>query len=174
MKEETARQLYEALDHACTLLNAATKMRRSPDDIVKSGIKLLPGVPPKLRKAAETGGAMGFLRALTPEPSEEEKANIKAFLGELPFLLRKALVQARKEVAGNLPYRRGKPTPAKLRTTQQKEEACNDVDRLLPFVENVQKACEQVGKKYGASSRTIRRIWSPHHKAMKSAKPSDR
>jgi hypothetical protein len=169
MKEKTARELYEALEHACALLSAATKTKGSPDYVMKMGAKLIPGAPQRLIKATERGGAIGFLLAI-PEPNEEEKAQLRTTLGELPFLFRKALVQAGKEAGKNLPYRRGKPTPEKLRTAQQKKEACDDVDRLLPLAKNLEDACKQVGKKYDASSRTIRRLWNPHHKAMKSAK----
>jgi len=171
MKEKTARELYEALESACSLLSTATKIKGSPDYVMKMGAKLIPGASQSLIKATERGGAMGFLLAI-PEPSEEEKDQLRTMLGELPFLFRKALVQAGKEAGKNLPYKRGKLAPEKVKTAQQRKEASDDVDRLLPFTEgNVEEACKQVGTKYRASSRTIRRIWHQHHKATKSTKP---
>lgn len=103
---------------------------------------------------------MGFLRSF-PEPSEEEKAHLRTILGDLPFQLRRAFIQFGK----NFPYRRGKPTPPKLNTPQKKKEACDDVARLISCGVEKPDALKQIGKKYKASDRTIRRIWKEYCRA---------
>ncbi len=114
---------------------------------------------------------MGFLLAI-PEPSEEEKAQLRTMIGELPFLLRKAFVQIGKEAGKSLPYRRGKPTPERLKTEQQKKEAAEDVGKLLSLGVEKSVTFDQIGEKYRASDRTIRRLWKQYCEDVKSAKPS--
>lgn len=167
MKEETAREFYKLLEHVCALLNEKTRIKVSPDEVMQMGAKIFPGTPRNVLSATAKG-AMGLFRSI-PEPSKEQKAQLRTVIGDLPFMLRRGLIQLGKE-SKNLPYKRGKPTPEKLRTAQQKKEACDDVMRYLPLVDNnLEKACKHIGAKYGASSRTIRRLYVEYCKNLKSS-----
>jgi len=164
VKESTARELYERLKESCKLLSDATRTDVSPDEIFATGMKLMgikphPPVPPRLKKAAAKGGFLGALRAL-PEPSDEEKEGYLTCLGELPFLLRGAWLEAGKK----LPHDRG-GAPRAFKTPQEKKKVVEDLRRLLGLGVEKPDAISQVARKYDVSDRTIRRVWAEYAKA---------
>ena len=164
VKESTAREFYERMKESCELLNKVTKTHASPDDIIKTGIKFMgvkphPRMPARLKKAAERDGFLGMCRAL-PEPSDEEKATYLTLFGQLPFLLRRASLEAGKK----LPHSRGGAPPA-FKTPEEKKKVVEDVGRLLSLGVEKPHAISQIAKKYNVSDRTIRRVWAEYAKA---------
>lgn len=155
MREETAREFIEALNRGCELLNEATGMKATADDVIRRGSMLLESVPPAAQKAARKQGAMGFLLSI-PEPSADEKSKFLTVAKNLPFLLRNPV----KKFANMLPYKRkgGKP-PAFDGDKEKERQSCQEVSMLIGCGVELLDALERVASKNEISSRTMRRAW---------------
>jgi hypothetical protein len=162
LKEETADKIASAIEQ---MLDAN---RMSVTELLKAMMGI--SAPREYRNFARIGYRAGLKHQIKkmPEPDEakltEFLAMIDAFRGA-PYKMRSVLKQTIKE----LPYAPGGP-PRKVKP-QEERIVCAEIMSLRAEYDT-REAIRRVAQKWGASERTIYRIWGKYYPKKKKTPPT--
>lgn len=156
MKKESRDEILRAYDDACRLLKL---------DNFPAFIRFLCGELQKnvrMLKQARTREGLEAQLVKEPEPSPEQLAAIAEAIRLLPYRLRKALPDAAKEAAKQLPHLPG-GRPRSLKPDEY-PRVCKAIGSLIAEGTKLKDAQQRIAQKEGCSLRTVQRVWQSRRK----------
>lgn len=153
MKKENVDRFFAALDAAFKPLGI-----KHFDEAIRFVVQGLREIADRLAKYQDREAFRNALENLPPDVPHELLQEAEQKLPNAVYMLRRVAPDAIKEIP-HAPG--GRP---KLPVQAQQQEICQEIGALIVKGVPLSVAYKRIGQRYGASARTIQRIWNQRHK----------